>query len=100
VVVPADHRDPAAGALVDLQLAVEHLGELGIVVAGAGQHDGGGLVGAQQLDVLQLAVGVAVAVADDDQPAVLGGHPLQAPGYLGEVRVGHVVHDDADRRAV
>ena len=54
----------------------------------------------QQLDVLPLAHRVAVAVADDEQRAVLDGDPLQAAGDLGEVRVGDVVHDHADRAAL
>src|SRR6266508_4809367 len=70
--VAADDGQPAAGAQVGLQLAGQGAGERLVVVAGAGQDHRGHLVGPQQLDVLQLPVGVAVAVADDDQPA-LGG---------------------------
>jgi hypothetical protein len=68
--------------------------------ARSGQHDRGDLVGVQHLDVLPLAGGVAVAVADHQQPPVLDRDPLQAPGDLREVRVGDVVHDHADRAAL
>jgi hypothetical protein len=98
--VPADHGDPAAGALERAQLGVEQAGEAHVVVAGPGQHDRRDLLGPQEVDVGQLPVGVAVAVADDAEPAVLGGHSLQASGDLREVRVGHVMHDHADRDPV
>jgi hypothetical protein len=57
-------------------------------------------VGVQQFEVFELALGLAEAVADDHEPAVGAGHPLQATGDLGEVGVGDVVHDHADRAAV
>ena len=98
--VPADQGEPAAGAQVRLQLAVQRAGERGVVVPGTGEDQRGDLMRPEQLDVLQFAVRVAVAVADDDQPAMRGRDPLQSPGDLGEVRVGHVVHDDADRAAL
>src|SRR6266545_3367173 len=96
----ASSNRAAAGAHVRVELEVERPGERGVVVAGAGEDDRRYLVGAQQLDVLQLAVGVAVAVADHDEPAMCGGDPLEAAGDLREVRVRHVVHDDPNRGAV
>src|SRR5258706_549185 len=63
--VPADDADPAARAGVRPELALECLRERRVVVARAGQHDRGDLLGAQQLHVLELARRVAVAVADD-----------------------------------
>src|SRR5262245_28822059 len=98
--MPADDGDPPAGAFVCPQLAGERLGESGVVVSGAGEHDRGGLLGPEQFDVLQLAVRVTVAVADDQQPTVLDRDALQTTGDLGEVRVGHVVHDHPDRDPV
>ena len=100
MLVAPDDGDAAAGAFVDLQLAVEGAGELGVVVARAGQDDRGGLLGPKQLNVFQLPLGVAVAVADDDQAAVFGGDALQATRDLGEVGVGDVVDDDADGAAL
>ena len=70
------------------------------VASRTGHHDRGHLVGVQEVDVFQLAGGLAERVADDDQAPAGRGDLLQTAGDLGEVRVGDVVDQDADGVAV
>ncbi len=53
----------------------------------------------EQVEVGALAVGVLVAVAEQDGHAVLRGAILRAAGDIGEERVPHVEHDEPDRAA-
>ncbi len=53
----------------------------------------------EEVEVAGLAVDVLVAVAEDHGQPVLGGLAFRAAGEIGEERVAHIEHDEADRRA-
>ena len=53
----------------------------------------------EEVEVGALALGLLVAVAEQDRHAVLGGAILRAAGDIREERVAHVEHDEPDRPA-
>ena len=53
----------------------------------------------EEVEVRALAIGVLVAVAEQDGHAVLGGAILGSARDLGEERVPHVEHDEPDAAA-
>jgi hypothetical protein len=53
----------------------------------------------EEVEVRALALGLLVAVAEQDGHALLGGAVLGATSHVGEERVAHVEHDESDRPA-
>jgi hypothetical protein len=87
--VDQDHRDAAAADLVDR----------GGPAPDRSDQDAERALLAQRAQVMVLAGGVVVAVAQHDRQAQGGRDPLGARGQVGEERVAHVQHDQADGAA-
>ena len=95
--VPADDRHPAAEALEGGQLGLGLGLDARVVVARPGDDDDADPLGDEVADLPQLGLRVAPGVADLHQQPLLAGDLDDPAGDLGEVRVVHLVDDQARR---
>ncbi len=87
-------HDHARTLLLEAQGLAPELAQIGRILDGAASQDQRvDPLAAQHLYILKLVLGVAERVAQDYQPAVRGGHLLDAGHDLREIGVGDVVQD-------
>src|SRR5215831_13541794 len=95
-VVPADQGGPAACGLEARDLGSHPRAEFSVLEVTAGHHHGLHPQRPEVSHVGQLALWVAVRVADEKHPLRVGRRPQHSPHDLPEIGITDVVDDDAD----